>query len=161
MARWAATVFVNSTVGQITTEVEAATAAGAKEQIYAKHGNVQSIRNLRKVNSNSSSDSGSSMSTSDGLGLLILVGAIWAFVSFAPWILMGVGGALGTWIGEVTTGQSVIEYTEREDDSGHGKAAIVFALALIMGGIGFVKGIEVKKYFDTPSSTSPAQVKTK
>ena len=155
MARWSATVFVNSRVGQITTEVEAATASGAKEQIYAKHGNVQSIRNLRQVSS-----SGSEMSTSDGLGLLILCGAIWALVSFTPWILMGFGGALGTWIGEITTGQSVSEYTERTDDSGHGKAAIVFALALIMGGFGFVKGTEIHNYFNSPSTPS-SEVKTK
>lgn len=157
MARYRATVFVNSSVGQITTEVDAATPSGAKEQIYAKHGNVQSIRNLTRV---SDSGSGSQMSTSDGLGLLILCGAIWAFVSFTPWIFMGVGGAFGTWIGEITTGQSVSEYTERTDDLGHGKAAIVFALALIMGGFGFVKGTEIHNYFNTPS-TPASEVKTK
>ena len=43
MATWKADVFVNSRVGQITTTVEAATFSGAEEQIYAKHGDVQSI----------------------------------------------------------------------------------------------------------------------
>ena len=38
MATWKAEVFVNSRVGRINTEVEAATFSGAKEQIYAKHG---------------------------------------------------------------------------------------------------------------------------
>jgi hypothetical protein len=45
MATWKADVFVNSQVGRITTEVEAATFSGAKEQIYAKHGDVQQITN--------------------------------------------------------------------------------------------------------------------
>ncbi len=35
MATWRAEVFINSTVCKITTEVEAATITGAKEQIYA------------------------------------------------------------------------------------------------------------------------------
>jgi len=71
MATWKADVFVNSQVGRITTEVEAATFSGAKEQIYAKHGDVQQITNLRQVNSNRS---GSSFSSGDSGGLLLLVG---------------------------------------------------------------------------------------
>jgi hypothetical protein len=71
MATWKADVFVNSQVGRITTEVEAATFSGAKEQIYAKHGDVQQITNLRQVNSNSG---GSSFSSGDSGGLLLLAG---------------------------------------------------------------------------------------
>jgi hypothetical protein len=71
MATWKADVFVNSQVGRITTEVEAATFSGAKEQIYAKHGDVQQITNLRQVNSNRS---GSSFSSGDSGGLLLLAG---------------------------------------------------------------------------------------
>ena len=71
MATWKADVFVNSQVGRITTEVEAATFSGAKEQIYAKHGNVQQITNLRQVNSNRS---GSSFSSGDSGGLLWIAG---------------------------------------------------------------------------------------
>ena len=71
MATWKADVFVNSQVGRITTEVEAATFSGAKEQIYAKHGNVQQIVNLRQVNSNRG---GSSFSSGDSGGLLWLAG---------------------------------------------------------------------------------------
>ena len=58
MATWRAEVFVNSRVGRISTEVEAATFSGAKEQIYAKHGDVQQIVNLRQVSSGGSSSSG-------------------------------------------------------------------------------------------------------
>jgi hypothetical protein len=71
MATWKADVFVNSQVGRITTEVEAATFSGAQQQIYAKHGDVQQITNLRQVNSNSG---GSSFSSGDSGGLLWLAG---------------------------------------------------------------------------------------
>jgi len=71
MATWKADLFVNSKVGRIKTEVEAATFSGAKEQIYAKHGNVQQITNLRQVNSNSG---GSSFNSDDVDGKMWLVG---------------------------------------------------------------------------------------
>jgi hypothetical protein len=71
MATWRAEVFVNSQVGRITTEVEAATISGAKQQIYAKHGNVQQITNLREVRSNGG---GSSFSSGDSSGLVWLLG---------------------------------------------------------------------------------------
>ena len=77
MATWKADVFVNSQVGRIATEVEAATFSGAKEQIYAKHGDVQQITNLRQVSSNSG---GSSYSSGDSSGLLWLAGI--AFVLY-------------------------------------------------------------------------------
>jgi hypothetical protein len=157
MATWRADVFVNSRVGRITTEVQASTFSGAKEQIYAKHGDVQQIANLREVR-NSGSSSGSDFGSIGGtVGLIGLVAVAWAFMSFTPWILMGLGGAFGTWVGEKVTGQSIEEYNERDDDLGHSKAAIVLALALILGGIGFVKGDEIKKGFDAPDA--PAEVK--
>jgi len=71
MATWKAELFVNSKVGRITTEVEAATFSGAKEQIYTKHGNVQQIANLRQVNSNRSE---SSFGSEDSEGLMWLLG---------------------------------------------------------------------------------------
>jgi hypothetical protein len=71
MATWRAEVFVNSQVGRITTEVEAATFSGAKQQIYAKHGDVQQITNLRQV---SSSGGGSSFNSGDSEGLVWLLG---------------------------------------------------------------------------------------
>lgn len=155
MATWKADVFVNSRVGRITTEVEAATFSGAKEQIYAKHGNVQQITNLRQVNNSS----GSSSISFDGGGTVALIGLIaagWAFVSFTPWILMTVGGVAGAWIGDRLTDQGVKEYG---DDPGSMKVVVVLALALILGGVGFVKGDELKKGFDAPSST-PTQVQS-
>ena len=88
MATWRAEVFVNSRVGRINTEVEASTFSGAKEQIYAKHGDVQQIVNLREVSSGGSS----SLSGGDAGGYLIL-GAIlfclWAIVEYW-WIVVPV-----------------------------------------------------------------------
>jgi hypothetical protein len=83
MATWRADVFVNSQVGRITTEVEAATFGGAKQQIYAKHGDVQQITNLRQV---SSWGGGSSSSSSDDIGGYAIIAAvlfgIWLFVEY-------------------------------------------------------------------------------
>jgi hypothetical protein len=70
MATWKAEVFVNSRVGRISTEVEAASFSGAKEQIYAKHGDVQQIVNLRQVNSYSSASSGGN--DSSGCAMLVI-----------------------------------------------------------------------------------------
>jgi hypothetical protein len=81
MATWKADVFVNSRVGRITTEVEAATFQGAKEQIYARHGDVQQITNLRQVSSGGGLSSGGS--DTDASGMLIL-GAI----LFCIWLLV-------------------------------------------------------------------------
>ena len=159
MATWRADVFVNSQVGRITTEVEAATFSGAKQQIYAKHGDVQQITNLREVSSNSSSSGSSEIDGAGVIGLVGLAAAAWAFVSFTPIIAMIGLGAAATWISQFIVGQTVEEYVEREDDSGHGKAAIVLTLALIAGGFGFVKGTVLQKQWNTPEV--PAQVQSK
>jgi hypothetical protein len=85
MATWRAEVFVNSRVGRINTEVEAATFSGAKEQIYAKHGNVQQIVNLRQVNSYSPSSSSGGDSSGGALllGGLLLLGVIVTYWYYA------------------------------------------------------------------------------
>jgi hypothetical protein len=152
----------NSGYFQYYTEtVEAATSHDAVAKVQRANPGCQVVctRSYNKPSGNKSSGS----SDIDGGGLIGLIGlaaAAWAFVSFTPWILMILGGASATWIGEKITGQSVEEYNEREDDKGHGKAAIVLVLALIAGGFGFVKGDEIKKGFDAPSDT-PAQVQSK
>ena len=78
MATWRAELFVNSSVGKITTEVEAATFSGAKEQIYAKHGQVQSITNLRQV-----SQAGSSSSTYEPNGCMVALGVVALLIAVA------------------------------------------------------------------------------
>jgi hypothetical protein len=89
MATWRADVFVNSRVGRISTEVEAATFAGAKEQIYAKHGDVQQIVNLRQVSSGGSS-SGSSLDVDGTVWLIAILVGLWLIVEYW-WIIVPVG----------------------------------------------------------------------
>jgi hypothetical protein len=148
---------LGSDSGYQELEVQSNTNYGAKEQFKRIYG-AEQIINLRQVRDSSSSGSGVG-DVSGTVGLIGLVAAAWAFVSFTPWILMGLGGAAGLWVGEKVTGQSVEEYTSRSDDKGHGKAAIVLALTLLAGGFGFVKGDEIKKGFDAPDT--PAQVQKK
>ena len=159
MATWRAKCWLGSSSGYQELEVQSNTLNGAKEQFKRIYG-AEQIINLREVRSRDSSSSGSGVdfSGAGGIGLIGLLIVGWAFVSFTPWILMGLGGAAGAWIGEKVTGQSIEEYNEREDDLGHSKVAIVLALSLLLGGIGFVKGDEIKKGFDAPDA--PAQVQS-
>jgi Flp pilus assembly protein TadB len=100
MATWRAEVFVNSRVGRINTEVEAATFSGAKEQIYAKHGDVQQIVNLHQVRRSSSSSSGGGDSSAGALllGALLLLGVIVTYWYYAipAIVILGVLWYFGT-----------------------------------------------------------------
>ena len=78
MARWTAKVFVDSTVGEITANVEAGTFEGAEQQIRRIYGPVTQIVNLRQVNGGGGG--GSSSGGSGCLGLLVVVGIIAAAI---------------------------------------------------------------------------------
>jgi hypothetical protein len=156
MTTWKADVFVNSQVGKISTEVEAATFSGAKEQIYAKHGDVQQIYNLRQVSSDSSSGftSSSGGSTSGSIALVGLVAAGWAFITFTPWILMFGGGIASTWIIQKLLRTDL----ESASDSGNnGAVALILGTAILFGGVGFVQGEFIRKSFET-TETPPTQI---
>ena len=156
MATYKAEIKTVPTGTAYTVTVESGSISTAKQEIEHLYDPIY-IRNLREVRGGNSSGSGVG-DVGGTVGLIGLVAVAWAFVSFTPWILMGLGGAAGLWIGEKVTGQSVEEYTTRGDDKGHTQAAIVLALTLLAGGIGFVKGDEMKKGFDAPDA--PAQVKS-
>jgi hypothetical protein len=156
MATWRAKCWLGSSSGYQELEVQSNTHYGAKEQFQRIYG-AEQIINLREVRGESNS-SGSGVDFGGTVGLIGLVAAGWAFVSFTPWILMGLGGATGAWIGQKVTGQTIEEYNERDDGLGNKRAAAVLALSLILGGIGFVKGDEIKKGFD--ASSVPEQVKS-
>jgi hypothetical protein len=159
MATWKADIKTTSTGSIYSVTVEAGASYVAKEEIERLYRPIF-VRNLRQVSRNSGSESSSESSVGGAIALVGLIAAGWAFVSFTPWILMGLGGAAGTWIGQKVTGQTIEEYNERDDGLGNKRAAAVVALALLLGGIGFVKGDEIKKGFDAPSV--PAEVnKTK
>ena len=158
MATWKADIKTTPTGSIYSVTVEAGASYVAKQEIERLY-NPIFIRNLHQVSRNSSSSSGSDSGSVGGTVAVIgLIAAGWAFMSFTPWILMGLGGAFGTWVGEQVTGQTIEEYNNREDDLGHKRVAIVLALALILGGIGFVKGDQIKKGFDAPDA--PAEVKS-
>jgi hypothetical protein len=155
MATWRAKCWLGSSSGYQELEVQSNTLNGAKQQFERIYG-AEQIINLREVRGDSNS-SGSGLDFGGTVALIGLAAAGWAFVSFTPWILMGLGGATGTWIGQKVTGQTIEEYNERDDGSGNKRAAIVVALALILGGIGFVKGDELKKSFDAPDAAAQVQ----
>lgn len=157
MPTWRAEVFVNSQVGRITTEVEAATFSGAKQQIYARHGDVQQITNLRQVGGGLSSGSSSGLSSSGSLWLVGLIGASAVFLYLTPWILMLIGGAGGTYITQKILGTNLEEATD--DDNGTAIAWIL-SVAILLGGTGFVYGSSLHKdLMNKYGSDSTEQVK--
>jgi len=79
MARWTAKVFVDSTVGEITANVEACTHEGARQQIERIYGPTQQIVNLRQVNGGNGGG-GSSSGGAGCLPLLVIVGIIAAAI---------------------------------------------------------------------------------
>lgn len=158
MATWKADIKTTSTGSIYSVTVEAGASYVAKQEIERLY-NPIFIRNLHQVR-NSSSSSSSNDDGNGGVALVALLGGAWLFYMFTPWILMLLGGAAATWIGEKVTGQTIEEYNEREDGKGHKRIAFVLILTLLAGGVGFVKGEEIKKGFDAPTDT-PAQVKPK
>lgn len=162
MATWQAEIRVTNTGSYFPVTVEAGSAGVAKDTIEHIYSPL-TIRNLHQISSRSSSSS----SGGDGGGAVALVGliaAVWVFANFAHFILMLGGGAIGAWIGELVTGQSLDDYSEcdEDDDASHIKFLIMLILSLSLGGFGFVKGLEVKKYFETPNdSTVPTEIKKK
>lgn len=160
MATWTAKCWLGQSAGYQQLEVQANTISGAKQQLERVYG-AEQIINLHEVRNNSSGgSSGGSSGSFEGSAVLIgLIAAGWAFMSFTPFILMGILGASATWVSQLITGQTIEEYTERKDDKGHGKAVIVLVLTLLAGGFGFVKGTELQKEWNNPST--PAQVQSK
>jgi hypothetical protein len=155
VAIYRAKCWLGSSSGYQELEVKSSTLYGAKEQFRRIYG-AEQIINLREVRDDSSS-SGSDVSGGASVVGAGLLAACFAFVYFTPWVLMLFLGGFATWVGEVITGQSLEEYTQRNDDFGHKRAALVVVLALLAGGFGFVKGDEIKKGFDAPDT--PAEVK--
>jgi uncharacterized protein YneF (UPF0154 family) len=155
MATWRAEVFVNSQVGRINTEVEAATFSGAKQQIYARHGDVQQIVNLRQVNNGSSG--GDSISGSGSVWLVGLIGASAVFLYLTPWVLMLLGGAGGAWITQKCFGKTIEEACDEENKK---VVAWILSVAMILGGTGFVYGSFLHKDLMTKyGSDNTEQVK--
>jgi hypothetical protein len=121
-----------------------------------KSGGSSSSRNYSKSSySSSNSSSGSSMDIGTSMGLLVLLGGLWAFFTFTPWILMLVYGMGSTWVAEKVTGQSIADYGESQEDdqadSAHKKALAVVLSAVIFGGAGFIQGSNIQKDWEVES----------
>lgn len=158
MKRYRAEIKVTNVGSYFPVEIDSDASYTAKEAIQHIY-NPITIRNFRQISSSSSSSSGGEYSLSGLGGMIGLAFLFWIFVTYTPIITMFLGGSIGAWVSEKITGQSVSEYTERNDDSGHGKFLIVFAVSLVLGGYGYFKGIDIQKYLN--SSSIPSEVKSK
>jgi hypothetical protein len=96
--------------------------------------------NNSSSNSSSSSSSGGSSSSSGSgeglLGLAVIIGAIWALMTFLPWLLMGLGGWFGAWAGNKT-----------------GKVSLALILSLLAGGFGYYQGDKWQQEWNSDTTT--------
>ena len=148
MARYRAKCWFGSNIGMQEMEVNSATSHGAVDMLKRVYG-AQQVYNVHQIREGSNSGGGSS--SFSGIGGLSLVALI-AAVMFAPWVLMTVGGAVGTWISEKVVGSSLEESVDTEDMP---RVLIILFAAILSGGIGFYKGTEFQNYINTPDA--PAQ----
>ena len=91
-------------------------------------------------NSNSNSSSSSSGSGEGMLGLALIIGAIWALMTFLPWVLMGLGGWFGAWAGNKT-----------------GKVSLAIILSLLAGGFGYYQGDRLQQEWNSESAVEQVQ----
>jgi len=87
-------------------------------------------------NSNSNSSSSSSGSGEGMFGLALIIGAIWALMTFLPWVLMGLGGWFGAWAGNKT-----------------GKVSLAIILSLLAGGFGYYQGDKLQQEWNSDTTT--------
>lgn len=144
---------------QYDVEVEAPSISDAYTIIERREGVERKYIGTISVidkSSSSSSSSGGGLDVGSTGTLVILGGGLLAFFTLTPWILMGIGGAAGTWIAQKATGYSVEEYTDSKNlsETENKKAMAIFCAAVLLGGIGFVSGDNIKKGFDAEVNTS-------
>ena len=139
MATYRAKCWLGSSSGYQDLEVKANTSVGAIEQFKRIYGAEQVI-NVSEVRGGGSGG-GSSSGSGEGLfGLALIVGAIWALMTFLPWVLMGIGGSLGAWTGVKT-----------------GKVSLAIILSLLAGGFGYYQGDKWQQEMN--SDTKVEQIK--
>jgi hypothetical protein len=114
-------------------------------QVKSMYG-AKSVSNCNPVsigsssNSNSNSSSSSSGSGEGMLGLALIIGAIWALMTFLPWVLMGFGGWFGAWAGNKT-----------------GKVSLAIILSLLAGGFGYYQGDRWQAEWNADSAVEQVQ----
>lgn len=138
MATWTAKCWLGSENGYQDLEVQSNTVHGADKQFRSIYGATQVI-NIREVRSGGSSSSGSGEGV---LGLAIIIGAIWALMSFLPWFLMGLGGWFGAWAGNKT-----------------GKVSLALILSLLAGGFGYYQGDKWQQEWNSDTTETVSMVR--
>lgn len=141
-------------------EINAANVFQARKNIARREGVDESdVNRVFLIDDDHSSNHSSSGHIDIGSwgGIAVAAVVLWLLIEFTPWILMFGMGATGVWIGEKVTGQSIEEYANSDDDTGHGAIAVVLALSLILGGLGFVKGNEIKQSINNDTTIEEVQ----
>lgn len=143
-------------------EINAANVFQARKNIARREGvdenDVQRVFLVTDDDDHSvNSSSGGHIDIGSWGGIAVAAVVLWLLIEFTPWILMFGMGATGAWIGEKVTGQSIEEYGNSDDDTGHGAIAVVLALSLILGGLGFVKGNEIKQSINNDTTIEEVQ----
>lgn len=135
MATYRAKCWLGSSSGYQDLEVKANTVQGAKEQFERIYGAEQVI-NLSEVRGGSGGNSSSSSGSGEGVfGLALIIGLVWALMTFLPWILMVVGGSFGAWAGNKT-----------------GKVSLAIILSLLVGGFGYYQGDKWQQEMNSDSN---------
>lgn len=142
MARWRAYCRLGQSEGSHWLEVDANTSAGAA-QLFKRIYGAERVQDIREVRSNSDGSSSSSSNEHVWFGLLVL--AI-LFVMFMPWITSIAGGAFGAWTSGKILGKNLNDAMDENKDKIVG---LILLTSIIFGGVGYVKGTQWQKEFNT------------
>lgn len=85
------------------------------------------------------------------IGLVGVIGGIWLFFTFMPWIMMLGCGSAGTWIAEKVLGQTTDDYLENQNptEKQNRNAVLIVLAAILCGGFGFVQGSSWQNSWNT------------
>jgi hypothetical protein len=153
---WLADVRFDTTIGLQTVSVPADGIEGARQMIMRTyHVNRNQIFNVRqeKVNHNSPQQfSPSSGNPIAGFGAASFIVVAVLFAMFTPWVLMVLGGMIGTKAGELFSGFRASELDNPDDDQQLAAFYKIVLPALALGASGFIAGqaIQTKYFSDTP-----------
>ena len=144
--RWGAYITtVDNRLEYVEFDTPGINRSAAIAQVKSMYG-AKSVSNCNPVsigsssNSNSNSPSSSSGSGEGMLGLALIIGAIWALMTFLPWVLMGLGGWFGAWAGNKT-----------------GKVSLAIILSLLAGGFGYYQGDKLQQEWNSESAVEQVQ----
>ena len=144
--RWGAYITtVDNRLEYVEFDTPGINSSAAIAQVKSMYG-AKSVSNCNPVsissssNSNSNSSSSSSGSGEGMLGLALIIGAIWALMTFLPWVLMGLGGWFGAWAGNKT-----------------GKVSLAIILSLLAGGFGYYQGDKLQQEWNSESAVEQVQ----